>query len=805
MTRTNIKLGLDVSDVISGAGQAARKIDEITEAMAKAEREGRGDDVARLARDRERLDPAGGILSKADRIGDVIRGLDTRIAEARQKGNQARAGELYLAKDKLQTAALGMERDAGNLLKDPRLLQIMNKKAEGHTLTRGEEEYFARLETLNDTLRKNTEALLDANREGDTKELLRQSSQIGEGARDLRNIAGQGDSPQSGRGMHGAVMSMALGQISNAISSGLSRWTGSLDRSGIVAQYGSGDIHGARLSERRRQDNLVGGAADTIAGMSNMLAFLGPKGIAAAGAINLGTGIFNAVRQGRTNIEATNIAKSELWQQRSDQAMELAALIGNPGAVREAFEIAADAAARFGFSAEEGMAAMNQAAQQGLDRAMAEVKARQVFDFERRTGADRGALSSLANMSARFNAGDALGDAWAGLKASGISSGQFNEYLRAMQRVMEDGISRGFVRSSEDVAKNLTMLAQLTGGDNPLWQGEHGARRLSEMNAGLEAATALSSASDVIALRAAMDVEREYRRKNEKPYEDISWIYGMKRLERGLDINLFDRFMTLSSNAEGGAMEGIIHRMMDTLGLNNINAYAILEGWRDGRHGDMDELRVLMGQQIGPPAADSRELEARGITEGIRNWWTTEAQGYWDRQLGYLRNELRGLRGESVPIPTLVDTSEMAAHEAAAIRYEEYREAIRLGDMGHMRNVNFALADAESEVARLRDYAHTARGQIPRALRGFDRTAQDSIGSIIGDAANYRAPEQLGMAQEVLSIFEDIGPRMRRDMNDYKVNRLANSNGIEQMLALLRELITATREGREINLTIIDD
>jgi len=799
MTRTNIKLGLDVSDVISGAGQAARKIDEITEAMAKAEREGRGDDVARLARDRERLDPAGGILSKADRIGDVIRGLDTRIAEARQKGNQARAGELYLAKDKLQTAALGMERDAGNLLKDPRLLQIMNKKAEGHTLTRGEEEYFARLETLNDTLRKNTEALLDANREGDTKELLRQSSQIGEGARDLRNIAGQGDSPQSGRGMHGAVMSMALGQISNAISSGLSRWTGSLDRSGIVAQYGSGDIHGARLSERRRQDNLVGGAADTIAGMSNMLAFLGPKGIAAAGAINLGTGIFNAVRQGRTNIEATNIAKSELWQQRSDQAMELAALIGNPGAVREAFEIAADAAARFGFSAEEGMAAMNQAAQQGLDRAMAEVKARQVFDFERRTGADRGALSSLANMSARFNAGDALGDAWAGLKASGMSSGQFNEYLRAMQRVMEDGISRGFVRSSEDVAKNLTMLAQLAGGDNPLWQGEHGARRLSEMNAGLEAATALSSASDVIALRAARKIIGD----------DSSYIYAMKLMEEGLTPALFRNFMDLTSKAEGGAMEGIIERMRQTLGLNYTNAYALFTGWRNNPQFMDDNYLEGVLQRHGAilPTADSAELEARRITEGVTNWWTTHGMNFFDSRLPYLRDAYEEASRRAASTPP--DTAGMSRAETRDAWAEERRHARESGDSERIALANRQYRLAALEFNPIRDPRTRQAARLDIAKEGLfgrdrdDRNSARAIQNTFLEAMMGGDAGKRGMAEEFMSTLMAVPNSTREAWNqNNNVNLLAQAGNMAQMLAKLDRLIDLTERNGNVTLTI---
>jgi hypothetical protein len=56
-----------------------------------------------------------------------------------------------------------------------------------------------------------------------------------------------------------------------------------------------------------------------------------------------------------------------------------------------------------------------------------------------------------------------------------MQTGQFNEVLRGLQRVMEDGISKGFVRSSDQVARNLTILSTMTN-NNPLLSGEMGAQ-----------------------------------------------------------------------------------------------------------------------------------------------------------------------------------------------------------------------------------------------------------------------------------------------------------------------------------------
>jgi hypothetical protein len=84
--------------------------------------------------------------------------------------------------------------------------------------------------------------------------------------------------------------------------------------------------------------------------------------------------------------------------------MNLAAITGNPANVRPIYKTAADVAGKYGYSAEEGMEMLKQAASQGLRRASVD----KVFDYERRTGADRGAMSYLSFMSERYGGGYAL-------------------------------------------------------------------------------------------------------------------------------------------------------------------------------------------------------------------------------------------------------------------------------------------------------------------------------------------------------------------------------------------------------------
>jgi hypothetical protein len=348
------------------------------------------------------------------------------------------------------------------------------------------------------------------------------------------------------------------------------------------------------------------------------------------------------------------------------------------------------------------MEAMKEAARQGLGGQEAADITSRVFDYERRTGADRGTLTGISTMSARYGAGDALGMGWAGMQASGMKPGQYNEYLRAMQRVMEEGISKGFIRSSEQVVENLTMLAQMTNND-PLWQGENGARRLSEMNAGLEGATGLSSTSDILAFRAAREIAG-----------GDSYIDAMKVLEGGLTPDLFKKYMSLTSGAESGGREGIVERLRQTFGLNYTSADKLYKAWENpeirAKLNDESLKAIINNNKNEPPPPNSPELEAAKITEAIKNWWTQTGISHWDanfpttlvQELAKAIREYNQETGNDEPVPGLptkkpVDTSGMPPDEAVQVRQREYIEALDSGDRGRADRAAVALEKAHQE------------------------------------------------------------------------------------------------------------
>ena len=764
---------------------------------------------------------AGGIMSSAEAAKEAVRSLDSRIARARQEGDP-KLGELQYAREKAQASAHSLSLGVERMIRNPRLQQISDSQSAGRPLAKSDEKFLAGLASMGDELKKNTAALIETAKAGSAGEIASQSAQVGTQAAELQKITGEGKTPFGSPGMQGAANILGAMQVSNAISDGFRLWAGSLDRSGIIAQYGSGDIMGARIAERRRLDNLVGGgvqtAASTIGGgmmMAGGMSGILPLAIA-GGILSLGGSVYNAIRQGNTSKEASDAAYAELWQQRSADAMNLAALSGDPKFIREAFKEAADAAARFGYSAEEGMDAMRQAVQQGRTPDEANKIMQEAFNFERSTGADRGTLMGISTMSARYGAGDALQAGWAGLGASGMSTGQYAEFLRGMQRSIEDGISKGFVRSSEDVAQTLAMLAQMGG---PTWQGEHGARRLSEMNAGLESATGLQSTADILVYRAARQIaEREHG-------PGVSYVDVMKIVQEGLGgrhgTELYNRTMALNFQVEGGGREGINELIRHQFGQNSyhISDQMFNDWFRVFRENGMDieqttaALRSLGITDRARPLPDtsSPELNAARLLEETRNDYAQIGQGSYDDMysiiLGEREKARQMLNGTTQSQPAF--TAGMSVEEAR----QQYNDAVTSGDPARRFQAQTDLQIAQNPrlAAELSLEDYFSPGIFSRAQRD-DRTAMNSILDTLITAQTSGVPQHISQATEFMGILNGLDRRTRNEWNtNNTLNSFAGISDISQLLNALNRLIgigedhlEATRENGKINVVVED-
>jgi hypothetical protein len=502
------------------------------------------------------------------------------------------------------------------------------------------------------------------------------------------------------------------------------------------------------------------------------------------------------------------------------------------------------------------MDAMKQAAQQGLGGDEARAVVEQSFDYERRTGADRGTLLGISSMSARYGAGDALGAGWAGMQASGMKAGQYSEYLRAMQRVMEDGISKGFVRSSEQVARNLTMLSQMAG-NNPLWQGENGARRLSEMNAGLEGTTGLQSTTDIVAFRAAQNVLSKWE---EQGIADKKWaeMVGMDKdgnplaqrsgsyhdalimLERGLAPDLLNELMTMTGKIEGGSRDAVIDRMMQTFGIDNFKSAVITDQWgkmtKNGTEAaSSEEMQAVIDKYSKePPPANNSELDAAKMIEEINNLWTKTGIFQWDEKFpDTLLEELRKATeahnraagnnspGEKPLIPITDDMPPIERYDAAE------QNAVTLYGRGDYAGAERATAEwrkAEMDILRqnqdnfsIAAKANTFAGRLyspsffsgqSKENRDADRAANSGFLNIFSNAISSGDESQIGKAREAVGILDAFPKDVLRQMDkDQSANRLGNAKDIDELITLLRQIVNNTGETADNtgNINVIEE
>lgn len=328
-------------------------------------------------------------------------------------------------------------------------------------------------------------------------------------------------------------------------------------------------------------------------------------------------------------------ALSEAYEKVMQPSMKLAATLdmidgsynGNSRAFKLALEMAGGAASKFGYSMQDGIAVMTDLGKYGYNGNQAMNSASKIFAYERGTGADRGLLSQAEGIGHRYNAGNALGSAYGGTFASGMNSGQFQEYLSATLRIFEEGLSRGVVRGFGEITRVQNFIAAIGGKDNPIWQGEQGAARLKTMSDATVSATGLSREYDIIAYQ-SMDAVIKQARANGfkdvnagpgvdpgnvgkwsayKPYSGGTHIDTYKAME-GLSLTpeLFrEEMKRITSQISGGDDTATIGAIKQLWGVNNTIASSIFDAYKSGR---MDSAFAVATREAKPTDSPEQKL-----------------------------------------------------------------------------------------------------------------------------------------------------------------------------------------------------
>lgn len=214
------------------------------------------------------------------------------------------------------------------------------------------------------------------------------------------------------------------------------------------------------------------------------------------------------------------------------------------------------------------------------------------------TGGDADRYAELAGYMGRYGGSkDVAGDfnylVSAG-KASGLNDTQIPEFLAGIQQVMEDGIAKGFTRSSKEVADTMLMFSKLSGGSE-FWKGEQGAKTLQQINNGIASATGLSKTEDIL-LYTAMDMafngkngrKTKAQQLGKDLYDDrVGYVNTMMLLEQGVNSQNFGAIMD-SLSAYGDDEEAKIEALRKMTGLNYTGAMRLYKLNQSGASGSKD-------------------------------------------------------------------------------------------------------------------------------------------------------------------------------------------------------------------------
>lgn len=227
-----------------------------------------------------------------------------------------------------------------------------------------------------------------------------------------------------------------------------------------------------------------------------------------------------------------------------------------------------------GLSTEEFLSLATRQSKFGGTQSDAMAQARDIAMWAQSTGTDAGVIQNFLGTARRYgDNSDVLGYASQARQAAGLTKAQNEEFLTSLQSVIEDGIANGYVKSAEDVSKTFVMFSRLSD-NNPLWQGEQGAKRLAQMNAGISSATALQSVSDVIVAGAARDILSVEGNRKRLLGDRASGTYidEMLLMEQGTNPEMFGAIAASVEGMEGSNYAAKVERYKDIFKLNYAGA-----------------------------------------------------------------------------------------------------------------------------------------------------------------------------------------------------------------------------------------
>ena len=294
-----------------------------------------------------------------------------------------------------------------------------------------------------------------------------------------------------------------------------------------------------------------------------------------------------------------------------------------------------------GYSTNEAVELKNQLAQYGFKQGNAELDANSILKWQRATGAGRSELLDFVGYTARYggsqSATNSLGVAYGGLAASGMEKGQLSEFLRGIQSAMEEGVSKGFSISAEEISRNMSFFSKLTG-NNAMWSGENAAKKISGINASIENSTNLDSVAAVMNYQVASSLIGN----TQKGFDDYVGTFDVGKNKKGLSLYTgtpLDVFMAMEKGMKpetagatmsalqkqfgltfgadgtiGGDVLSAATMLSQMWGLNNTGSVQMLKTWGLNSKITDSDIKSITSD----PLNLTKETQAQKLIENIK-------------------------------------------------------------------------------------------------------------------------------------------------------------------------------------------
>ena len=327
------------------------------------------------------------------------------------------------------------------------------------------------------------------------------------------------------------------------------------------------DPFGAARTDVQQTQNTVGIGINLASGIAAM------AGSPVAGVVLklLGDSVLNAWSENKNSkIEETE-AKANLYKQRL-AIMELSSFRYGNGLNGAAIQDTLSGYQRdTGVSLDDFMKTSNGLAKYGISTAdLAGSLARAATFAGRNTGADTNSIVNYLGMQSRYGKGNAIDNmnyAYSAAMATGLTKNQFGEFLDGLENVIENGISKGYVKSTKEVSDTMVMFDKMSGG-NALWKGEQGLQRYTQISSGLANATSLSNSTSLAVYQAMLGAGIGNELDGATKIKGLDALNTFAMMERGLTGKSFNAIKNQFSRIYAGDAQSEVLAWKEFSGLN---------------------------------------------------------------------------------------------------------------------------------------------------------------------------------------------------------------------------------------------